>query len=477
MNWHQRLDILRWRSLEEADAAADCLSLDRRREATARTRGDLRADGGSGEAALAAFLERRAAWLDAHADARQRDVLRSMTVTGGRWSWALAGWLLALCAGFGLTGIGSEREINLLSLPLVGLLIWNVVVMAGSVVFELAGRRRASDSGRFSYLDLRSGAGGRKTPDAVHVETFRRYAGPLNLERTTMHFRAWLHIAAAVLALGSCAGMYAKGWSREYRAVWESTLLKPQRAASFFSTLFWPASTVLGVTVPVDDLPRMQRTGGKVDQPADALPWIHLYAGTLILLVSVPRIVLAGWTHVRGARRIERQWRDLGWDAHVNRLLRAVEGGDEIVQVLLHGVADNGENRSRWTTAVQEKAGGMSRMEMQSVPSGDEDEFAAAWIPGAHLVVILFQLATTPEEEVQRKLAADLGARLHERFADGKFVALIDASGARERWTPAHLESRRQLWRKTLQGVTDELEFIGEERDANHLRVPVSKAR
>lgn len=478
MNWHQRLDILRWRSLEEADAAAELLSLDKRREATARTRGDLRSDNEVRPDATDDFVQRRAAWLGGQAaDARLRDVLASMVVLTGRWSWALAGWPLALGAGFGLTGIGSEREINLLSLPLVGLLLWNAVVMIASVVFELGSKHHAGDGSRFAYLDLRSGAADRQTPPAIHVETFRRYAEPLARERMTTHFRAWLHVAAAVLALGSCAGMYAKGWSHEYRAVWESTLLKPKQAETFFSTLFWPAAKTLNMVVPVQDLPKMQRTGGKVERPADALPWIHLYATTLLLLIVTPRLLIAAWTRGRGERRIADQWLKLGWDAYARRLLRSIEGGDEAVQVLLHGMADGGENRVRWTGAIREKIGGMSRLDFLVIPSGDEDEFAADWVPQTHGVIVLFQLATTPEAEVQRKLVADLRGKLRSRFADGKLIALLDVAGIRSRWTEDHIESRRQLWRQMLEGETDELDFIGDEPAANHLRVPVSKAR
>ncbi len=82
MNWHQRLDILRWRSLEEADAAAELLSLDKRREATARTRGDLRSDNEVRPDATDDFVQRRAAWLGGQAvDARLRDVLALMVVS------------------------------------------------------------------------------------------------------------------------------------------------------------------------------------------------------------------------------------------------------------------------------------------------------------------------------------------------------------------------------------------------------------
>jgi len=488
MNWNRRLDILRWRSLEEADTGAEWLSVDKRREATARTRGDLRASDERPMPArlTSAFLERRCGCLERQATSEKtRSVLKRMTVPAGRWWWAFAGWVLAFAAGFGLTGIGTEREINLLALPLVGLLLWNAVVMLASAVLEMMPTGgRDEDAGWFASVAMRLSHGSGDRDRGAHEETFRRYAWPLAVERMKSGSRAWLHVAAAVLALGSGAGMYAKGWSHEYRAVWESTLLRPNQAEIFFSTLFWPASKTLNTAVPVGDLSKMQRTGGKVERPADALPWIHLYAATLVLLVVVPRLLLAAWTRGRGISRAQRQWNALGWNAYARRLLRSIEGGDEVVQVLLHGMPDGEDHRSRWIRSIRKKIGGMSRLDLQVIPSGDEDEFAAGWVPQTHGVIVLFQLATTPEQEVQRKLLADLRVKLHGRvadgfadgFADGKLIALLDATGVLERWTPEHIESRRQLWRQMLAGEADEIDFIGDDPAVNLLRVPVSRA-
>ena len=481
MNWHERLNILRWRSLEEADAGAEWLSVDKRREATARTRGDLRASGEQPmqAGAMNAFLARRSGWLDKEAVGdKSRSALKQMTVPSGRWWWAAAGWALAFAAGFGLTGIGTEREINLLALPLVGLLLWNAVVMLAAVIFEMMPAKDLDDdAGWFASLVMRLTKGGKDGDRSAHEDIFHEFAWPLAVERMQSRSRAWLHIAAAVLALGSCAGMYVKGWSHEYRAVWESTLLKPKQAQTFFSTLFWPASKALNVAVPMGDVSMMHRTGGVVERPADALPWIHLYATTLLLLIVGPRLLLAAWTVGRGNARVSRQWSAFGWDAYTRRLLRSIEGGDEAVQVLTHAMPEGEAHRSRWMRAIREKLGGMSRLDLKVIPSGEEDEFASGWVPQTHVVIALFQLATTPEEEVQRKLAADLRGKLHARFADGKLLAVVDASGVRERWTPEHIESRAQLWRKMLAGEADEIDFIGGDPVVNPLRVPVSKAR
>lgn len=494
MHWNQWLDILRWRSLEEADARGDLLPLEKRQEATVRSRGDLKAgdDGSLEEEVIDDFLRRRSNWLEHETGEKFPSANFNLRLLHSHRGWALGGWVLALAAGFGLTGIGTEREINLLALPLVGLLVWNAMVMLGGIVVELLPKKAGTKANGWVTAGAdwmtkepqsRAGDMPRQKSDpgnSIHagaVAKFRNYITPLSVERLAGRMRAWLHVAAALLALGSCAGMYAKGWSREYRAVWESTLLRPPQTEAFFGALFAPASKLTGIAVPADEVAAMQRTQGTVTRPADALPWINLYAATLAVFIVVPRLLLAAWTSHLGQRRTAQRWRALGWGAYARRLLRAVEGGDDAVPVLLHGIADGEDARDRWLLAVRERLGGMSRAEFQTIAAGEEDDFAGQWAPRSHTAVIVFQLATTPEAEVQAQLAADLQKKLTTQFADGRLIALLDASSASERWTADHLESRLQLWQKMIGSSVNELECIGLTAPVNRLRVPLSNRR
>jgi hypothetical protein len=61
------------------------------------------------------------------------------------------------------------------------------------------------------------------------------------------------------------------------------------------------ASTTARIQVlPLEQLEAMHRSAGVTPQPAAALPWIHLYAGTLLVLVIVPRLLRAGVGLMRG---------------------------------------------------------------------------------------------------------------------------------------------------------------------------------
>ena len=122
MNWNQQLETIRWRALEEAGAGSDGWRADIRQEATARTRQDLRAATAefASAADIDAFLDKRTSALDDISKGRDGTLdeeRRRMKAPSLRGGWAWSGWALALVFGFGLTGLGADREINLLSLP------------------------------------------------------------------------------------------------------------------------------------------------------------------------------------------------------------------------------------------------------------------------------------------------------------------------------------------------------------------------
>ncbi|MEZ5387754.1 MAG: hypothetical protein R3F13_19780 [Prosthecobacter sp.] len=106
----------------------------------------------------------------------------------------------------------------------------------------------------------------------------------------------------------------------------------------------------------------MHRSAGVTPEPAPALPWIHLYAGTLLVLVIAPRLLLAGSAR-RAAVVVSSRARTLSWGGHLRGLLRAVEGGDEIVQVLVHAMEATPTHREVWDRGVRGRFGGMARAE------------------------------------------------------------------------------------------------------------------
>lgn len=487
MDWNDWQRVLKWRALEEGDADGVFVNAERRREATAHTRAGLASEEIAGDCLderSQSFLDRRSEWLEREAVGWRGGlihVLELLRVPQGRWSWALVGWALALLTGYWFSDLGQAGEFNLLALPLVGLLAWNAVVIVLGVFYELMPSTAASGRGGWVAEFLAHGISrmskATKEAESGVAETVRtRYeelAWPLAWRRLQMRLRLWLHVAAALLAIGGASALYARGWSHEYRAVWESTLLGESDARAFFETLFKPASKVLRTPVPLDQVVGMHRTLGRVEKPAPALPWIHLYAGTLLVLIVLPRLLLAGLGAARCHQVIGRQVRVLGWGGYLRTLLRAVEGGSECIQVLVHAVEPTAAHREVWDRGIRERFGGMARAEYLRIPAGDEDEFAAAWQPASAQLVMLFNMATTPEAEVQRRLVADVRQRLLTRHAEPELVVLLDGTSLTGRWSPEKIAGREQLWSQMVEGLASEV-IVAVRKESARAKPPVA---
>jgi hypothetical protein len=471
MDWKDWQRVLKWRALEEGDADGVLVSAERRREATAHTRAGLASEeilGDSLDERSESFLDKRAEWLEREAIGWRGELIRVLAllrVPQGSWAWAVAGWGIALVTGYGFTDLGQTSEFNLLALPLVGLLAWNAVVIVLGILFELMPASPLAGHGGWLAEFLAHGISraGKATKEvesgvAAAVRTrFEELAWPLAWRRLQMRLRLWLHVAAALLALGGAVALYARGWSKEYRAVWESTLLDDNQASAFFDTLFKPASTVLRKPVPLDQIEGMHRTAGKAATPAPALPWIHLYAGTLLVLVIVPRLLLAGIGAARRRRGITRGARSLSWGNYLRGLIRAVEGGDERIQVLVHAMEATPTHREVWDRGVRGRFGGLARAEYVRIPAGDEDEFAAEWQPVSARLVMLFSMATTPEAEVQRRLVSDVRQRLLTKDAEPELIVLLDGTSLAGRWSAEKIAGRERLWTQMVEGLASEV--------------------
>ena len=487
MDWNDWQRVLKWRALEEGDADGVLVNAERRREATAHTRAGLASEEITGdvlEERSESFLDKRAEWLEREAVGWRGELIRVrdlLCVPQGRWSWALVGWALALLTGYWFTDLGQASEFNLLALPLVGLLAWNAVVIVLGVFCELMPTSALAGRGGWVAEFLAHGISrmGKATKEVesgvadVVRSRYEELAWPLAWRRLQMRLRMWLHVAAALLAIGGAAALYARGWSREYRAVWESTLLSESGATAFFETLFKPASKVLPVTVPLEQIAGMHRTLGKVEKPAPALPWIHLYAGTLLVLIVVPRLLLAGLGAARCGRVIAQPARALHWGNYLRTLLRAVEGGSERIQVLVHAIEPTAAHREVWDRGVRERFGGMARAEYVRIPAGEEDEFAAAWQPVCANLVMLFNMATTPEAEVQRRLVSDVRQRLLTKHAEPELVVLLDGTSLAGRWSPEKIAGREQLWSQTVEGLASDV-IVAVRKESTRAKPPVS---
>ena len=194
---------------------------------------------GSPTAVLApgTYLQQRAR-LVLEAVERRQPRLAALQAAPG-WQRALA-WgapLAALVLGAALDRIDNPGQVNMLSPPLLAVLLWNLLAYALLVVGTLWPTRRVPAAA----ATLHRWRPGRST--RLHRAVAARFHG-LWLQATAREQGLWarqvLHATAAGWALGLALSIILGGLVRQYRVGWESTLLDLGQVHAFLSFLFAP---------------------------------------------------------------------------------------------------------------------------------------------------------------------------------------------------------------------------------------------
>lgn len=363
------------------------------------------------------------------------------------WAAPLAG-LLAFGSGLAIDALGNARHINLFALPLLGLMAWNLVVYA--LLLGAALRSQGAGDGPgplargFAWIRRRLHGGGTRLAPALQrfVADWTALSAPLQQRRAV----ALLHAAAALVALGVVAGMYARGGFLEFRAGWESTFFDAATMHRFLGWLLGPAAWLSGIALP--DVQafaalRFSAGGGEI-----AARWIHLYAVTLGLVVVLPRVVLAGLAAWQ-ARRLAQDF-PLALDApYFQRLLPRPEGAVRPVHVLPYSYQVPPEALAGVQRALEATLGNSVELALRpSLPMGREDDLDASLPPPGAPVALLFAATATPERETHGLLASRLNERL--RGAPARLLVVVDLSGLRRRYTgpggATRIAERRAAW-------------------------------
>ena len=364
--------------------------------------------------------------------------------------WIAAGFIaVSLIAGFGLSALDGTRSVNLLSFPLLGLVLWNLAVYVLLVV-------RPAFSGSWlapAVLRLARGAAKRVSQpvlaDALlrFVREWSQAAGALYRLRAARV----LHLSALALALGLVGGLYLRGLVLEYRATWTSTFLDAEQVRALLAVIYGPASLVTGVPLPsAGELQAMGLRG------ENAARWIHLMAATVALFVMIPRTVLALATGAALRRRNRALPAPADLQGYFRRAFSHADGrlGRAKVRVLPYAYEPSPPAAARLRERLPDLLGGQLEVEAEaSTPYGEEDALLAQIeVAGTgDVLVLLFSLATTPEDENHGVLVAgarDLAARgarkteLVVLVDEAPYAARLAGEGAaRER-----LAERRALW-------------------------------
>lgn len=392
------------------------------------------------------FVGSRAAHAMQRLRARDATLQRGSDRRPGVGPWLLLAVSIGLAAGVAVDQIGPAQRINLLAPPIWLLVVWNLLVYAALAVQPLLpwtpvpGLRRRLAA---LWAPPRATAG----PLHVHALDWARVSAPLNIARAAL----LLHAAAAALALGVVAGLYLRGLVLDYRAGWQSTFLGAAQVHAVLDLGLAPARALTGLPLPDVDAIAALRVSAASPAQGLAAPWLHLYAATLALFVIGPRLLLA----TAAAWRV--RWRSRHWplpwhEPYFQALLRQAAGRAPRAWALPHA-APVSASAALSLQALLVAAGGpdLQLRVADPVGLGQEDDAARCTPPAdTTLVLVLVDLASTPEAEAHGRLLATLAASA----PSCPRLLLVDEAAFMARFAalPKRLQDRRQAWQQLADG-------------------------
>ncbi|MEO8859087.1 MAG: DUF2868 domain-containing protein [Burkholderiaceae bacterium] len=441
-------DVTLVQAIETADSARAMLSEDDRRQASRSARELARWDAAShrSDDTFDGFLAQRSRLLLERLAQTHRGVaaLRRSALPITMVGAVLP--VVALLAGFGLDRITDPHRVDLLSAPLLLILGWNLLVYAALPLVWWWSRRLVRRPLLPGWLHARRRRAPRKWPrplaeaSADFLARWSRMAAPLSMARMS---RA-LHLSAAAFAFGAVASLYARGVLSQYQAGWESTFLDGRQVHALLAMLFAPATAVF----PLQgfSLAEVQALHfGPSTAPAQyGARWVHLYAADILLLVVLPRLLLAAIAQVQARKRVRRFPIDLR-TPYFRQLATAAGAPAGSLRVLPYSLrVDEARNKGLHVLAVSLLGDAAQVLLRPALAYGDDPAGSLRDTPlddpQVAMTAVVFGLAATPERETHGELLDYL--REHMRRP---WTVLVDVSGFLERLGPSDSGTQRRL--------------------------------
>ncbi|GJL54662.1 MAG: hypothetical protein NPIRA02_17940 [Nitrospirales bacterium] len=453
--------IITW-SCEEEDAAGHFLSLHDRQRAEQLAREGLKV----AEAPAASsfpeerFVCDRAERLSATLESRHAVFGLARDVTQRQLPFVLVG-VLAMLGGVLSDPIGPEGHINLLHFPLLALLLWNMGLYAWLgiqwVVSRVGPHARAEGGVHWmakaglaiSQLNLRVIQ--RKHPEETQwtmavLRKFFRLWSSLVGQSVRLQGVSLLHGAAAVLAVGVVLGMYLRGFVFEYRATWESTFLETEQVHGILSSILFPASLILGVDMPSVQLLAALRAPGN----ANAAVWIHLWAVTCLLVIVMPRIVLALIAKHKAKKQLESLALPLD-EPYFQRMLAPYRGNGIWVEVLPYQCRLDHAFAERLEGWCLQLFGNNSSIQTRPALPYGEVEYRLDVAHGIPLrALIVFDITTTPEQEVHGAFLQHIQAHVQDWPAGGSLLSVVLTGTYQQGIVKQRQQERMESWQRFM---------------------------
>ncbi len=330
-------------AIETADTQGALLS-DAEREQVDAQAGALAPEGKVEAADLGAVLARRADILLDRVRPQNAALVSLLDKPHlQRWLvWALP--LGAMLLGLMIDRLANPRKVDLLSAPFLLLLGWNLVIYL--LLFLSIWRRSVAQPGGL-FETLRQWT--------VGLPLWRRGSGAVGAGVSAAFFLRWqqvtaalsaqrlrlaLHLVAAAWAVGVALSLMGRGLIVAYGVVWESTWLNASQVHAILQVLFAPLSALLPLEpFTVADITRLQLGVGAGGDVADSQRWALLYAGLLMLVVVLPRLVLAAFAGLQARRLASEVNIDLD-EPYFQRIIDNLSPARVRLGVVTHRLAD-----------------------------------------------------------------------------------------------------------------------------------------
>ncbi len=421
--------------------------------------------GSAGQQAFVQFLQARAARI-IQASQLPADVRQLLKHAPGVARWApVALMLAALVLGFASHRITDPHRVDLLSLSLMGIVLWNVLVYAWLLVHGLLRLARPKRP-PIAPLQPTSGPAGTAAPARASgwlgrlqgattatlrgsglrpmVLNFERNWWQLSQPMRHAQWLLWLHLGAAMMAVGALASLWITGLTKEYQMGWESTFLSAAQVQQWLNALFAPVQWLgLAPHWSLDDIQPLQ---GWVTEAAGggkpvAQRWVWAYTALLAVLVIAPRLLLALWQGLRAAWLARHLQLPLS-QPYFTQLQRDFGGLATRLVLLPYSIDTTPERRSAIEHTTSAHYGAGARIDWQpTVPYGAQLPDLAITPPAQ--AVLLLNLAATPESEIHGELLT----QLRSRYGAASPVWLWAGDfTARNAGAPRRVEERTQLW-------------------------------
>jgi len=358
-----------------------------------------------------------------------------------------------LLTGFSADVLLSSGRIDLLAFPVLSLLLWNLAIYVLTLLKRFRPRREGRELHEFvswlarlcnkSFEKLHAGGS-----EALDDPRTRDLSYSILLSR----IRASVHLAAVTTTVGLMIGMYLQGVAFEYRAGWSSTFLEADTLRIILVLILGPAAWMTGIGIPNVEALRSLAWSAGMDGEI-ATNWIHLYAVTCVLVVVLPRLMLALWS-LGTARRRERELRAVSSNVEKHPTPNRSPLHFERICVIPFNHLDVSRCRRMFDGVIDDR---------QSVPYEKIDEYFDMFKPNESpaLYVAAFDLAATPEAEVHGRMID----RLKQVAGPCETKVCLDTEAYTERFAvyPERVRERKKSWSDFLAHYKVTPIFTGEE--------------